>query len=95
MVGWTLESRRDPGYCAASRYLSTLKQDWTMQAFTSPAPTMHAVVLRAWSAGDNTADIARLLDVSEPEVERILVEAREARRITPPQDGDGAAPLRT
>jgi DNA-directed RNA polymerase specialized sigma24 family protein len=45
---------------------------------------MQLAVVRAWSAGDNTANIAQLLDVSEPEVERILAQAREARRMAPP-----------
>jgi DNA-directed RNA polymerase specialized sigma24 family protein len=51
----------------------------------SSDPKLQVAVLRAWSAGDNTADIAQLLDVAEPEIERILVKARDALRQTPLQ----------
>lgn len=50
------------------------------------SPTIRTAAILAWQAGDNTADIARLLDLTEAEIERILIEVREARRVAEAQE---------
>jgi hypothetical protein len=58
-------------------------------ALKSDSPTIRTAAILAWQAGDNTADIARLLDLTEPDVERILIGVREGRR----SEGAGAATI--
>lgn len=42
---------------------------------------MRACILRAWDTRTDTAGIADMFDLTEAEVDRILIEEREARRI--------------